>query len=214
MKRLQYRTSRLDWRTAVISLTAAILTLAATAIPLFSTVADREGTIADKDAQIAHLTEELDSVTATANERAERIEELRSDNRELKAALPYTVDPEDAHDVRKVATVTLAKRGDTLDLNSTAPNFAGDGYQWVDTVSYNGTALRLAASIDTVRLREGVATYETCAATTGWAQQESLDPHLLQEPTTCLRLASGRYATIQTPRHDHTSADLVITVWE
>lgn len=101
----------MGWRAALITLAASIIGFAAVVIPLLNTVVDRDGTITARDQKIDELEQELDSANAKLEVRQEAIAELRDENRELRAALPYTVAPEDVHDIRATATLTLAKRG-------------------------------------------------------------------------------------------------------
>lgn len=214
MKRSEYRTSLMGWRAALITLAASIIGFAAVVIPLLNTVVDRDGTITARDQRIDELEQELDSANAKLEVRQEAIAELRDENRELRAALPYTVAPEDVHDIRATATLTLAKRGDTLDLNSALPNFGAADFVYSDTLSYSGDRLVLGYGASTVVLGSGNADYATCAAATGWSRGSSLDPHQLEAPTTCVRLQSDRYVAIQVLRYDANSVDVTITVWE
>jgi len=214
MKRSEFRTSLMGWRAALITLAAAVISFAAVLIPLVNTVVDRDGTIAVRDQRIDELEQELDSANAKLEVRQEAISELREENQELRAALPYTVAAEDVHDIRATATLTLAKRGDTRDLNSTLPNFDAGDFVYSDALSYDGETLDVSYGVSSVVLASGNADYATCAAATGWAKKSSLDPHVLEAPTTCVRLQSERYAAVQVLRYDANSVDLTITVWE
>ncbi|WP_251445945.1 hypothetical protein [Microbacterium sp. USTB-Y] len=218
MDRRDYRISLVNWRTAVITLVAAVIGIGGTVLtgvlPLIDDVSDRDGVIAKRDQTIDDLHQQLESANAKLESRQERIDALTKENTELRAALPYTVSAEDVHNIRATATITLAKQGDTIDLNSTLPNLRADGYVWQDSLTYDGKSLDLGSGVSTRVLDSGVATYATCAATTGWSKSSALDPHTLQEPVTCIRLASDRYATIQVSTYDETKAVVVITVWE
>lgn len=218
MTRLDILNSRINGRTALISLTSAVIGLVIAllggVVPLVRDVSDRDGVIAKRDQKIDSLGQQLKSSEATLGSRQETIDALRKENTELRAALPYTVTPENAHKIRSAATVVLAKGGDTLDLNSSLPNFRSAGYPWKDTLAYDGESLILAYNTSVRTLPSGVATYETCEATTGWKKSTSLDPHTLSVPSTCLRLDSNRYVAIQVRRYDEKSADLTITVWQ
>ncbi|MFE2770853.1 hypothetical protein [Microbacterium resistens] len=208
-------TSRLNLRTALINLSVALVSATVVAVPALIQLADRDGTIADRDATIDAVSQELDTATARLESRQETIESLRAENIELRAALPYTVAAEDVPAIRMSTTVTLAKDGDVIDLNSTEPNFGAARHtSSMDTLSYNGTAVRLGYGISTLTLMEQVAQYESCAAASGYAQVGTIEPHLLSAPATCLRLSTDRFATIQASRSDNDSADIVITVWE
>lgn len=208
-------TSRLDLRTALINLGVAVVSAAVVAIPALIQLADRDGTIADRDATIDALGQELDTANARLESRQDTIESLRAENVELRAALPYTVSAEDVPAIRKSTTVTLAKDGDVIDLNSTEGNFGAARYSSsIDTLGYNGETLRVGYGISTLTLTDGIAQYENCAAATGYSQIGRIEPHLLSAPATCLRLSTDRFATVQVPRSDDASADVVITVWE
>ncbi len=204
-------TGRLQHRTALIALGATILTATTATISLIPTLA----TIADRDGRIASLSEQLTAAEATAEARQEMISDLQSENSDLRQLVPFEVDPEDAHDIRAAASVTLAKKGDRLDLNSTLPNFSrGDNSPYSDTIWYDGTNIRLGYGVSALVLKDGPASYEACAAATGWAETTSLEPHLLAEPNTCLRLQTGRYAAVKVTQFDETTAGIAITVWE
>lgn len=208
-------TSRLDLRTALINLGVALVSAAVVAIPALIQLADRDGTIADRDATIDALSQELDTANARLESRQETIESLRAENVELRAALPYTVAAEDVPAIRMSATVTLAKDGDVIDLNSAEPNFGAARYSSsMDTLSYSGTAVRLGYGVSALTLTEGTAQYESCAAESGYSQIGKIEPHLLSAPATCLRLSTDRFATIQVSRSNVSSADIAITVWE
>ncbi|NUJ89665.1 hypothetical protein HOW07_16745 [Plantibacter sp. MCCC 1A11337] len=209
--RMDRGTSHIQRRNALLSLGTAILGIVTAAITLILTIP----TIVDRDGRIASLSEQLTAAEATAEARQEMISDLRSENSDLRQLVPFEVDPEDAHDIRAAASVTLAKKGDRLDLNSTLPNFSrGDNSTYSDTIYYDGTNVRLGYGVSSLVLKDGSASYEACAAATGWAETTSLEPHLLAEPTTCLRLQTGRYAAVKVTQFDETTADVAITVWE
>lgn len=208
-------TSRLNLRTALINLAVVVVSATAVAIPALIQLADRDGTIADRDASIDDLTQELDTANALLESRQETIESLRAENVELRAALPYTVAAEDVPAIRKSMTVTLAKDGDVIDLNSTEGNFGAARYSSsIDSLSYNGETVRLGYGISTLTLPDGIAQYESCAAESGYSQVGKIEPHLLGPPATCLRLSTDRFAILQVPRSDSASVDIVITVWD
>lgn len=219
MNRSERRTLTISRRAAALTLVAAIVTLvgsiAGVGFPLLDKITDRDGTIADRDATIDALSQELDTANTRLESRQETIESLRAENIELRAALPYTITIEDVPAIRKSATVTLAKDGDIVDLNSTEENFGARRYSSsMDTLSYSGTAVRLGYGVSTLTLTEGVAQYESCAAASGYSQIGKIEPHLLTDPTTCLRLSTDRFATIRVAQSDESSADVTITVWE
>ena len=159
---------------------------------------------------------ELQLVTTNAEVSArETIAALRDENAALRAAAPYTVDPQATHEVRATATITLAKNGDTVDLNSVAPNFgAGATRAWNDSARYDGNKLRFGYGVFSLTLSSDFAKYETCAAATGYSSTSALEPHRLKNPTVCLRLQSGRYVALQVGRFDESSVSVTFTVWE
>lgn len=206
--RIEYRSARLGLAAGILMVITASVTAAASLIPTLATVADRDG-------RIASLSDQLAASEATAKVHQETISDLRSENSDLRQLIPFEVDAEDVHDIRAAASVTLAKQGDHLDLNSTLANFSsGDNSPYADTIYYDGTNVRLGYGVSALVLKDGSASYESCAAATGWAETTSLEPHLLAEPTTCLRLQTGRYAAVKVTQFDETSADVAITVWE
>lgn len=219
MKRLDFRISHLNWQTAIISLIAAALTLGVTVvglvIPRDDDIADQNGVIAKRDQQIDSLRQQLTSANARLESRQETIDSLTQENLELKAAVPYTVTADAEHKPRKADTISLAKDGDTIDLNSTLPHFRKASYVWDDTLSYDGESLILAYGTSSLTLPDGVASYKTCEeSAAAWKEVTRLDPHDLATPATCLRLSSKRYAAIQVLGYNETTADITITVWD
>ncbi|MDP3949085.1 hypothetical protein [Microbacterium sp.] len=109
----------------------------------------------------------------------------------------------------------MAKNGDTVDLNSVAPNFgAGETNAWNDTARYDGDELRFPYDVSSLTLASGAAKYETCAAETGYSMTSSIEVHLLKEPTACLRIQSGRCVALQVVHFDEAAAEVAFTVWE
>lgn len=216
MDRTGRRTALWNWRTAVITFAASLATAAVPIVSLANTLIDRDGAIASLNATVDRLEDDLDTATATLESRQTTIDELRTENTKLRAAVPYTVAAEDVHAIRKVDTLTLAAGGDTVDLNSTEPHFGANRTSTAtDSLRFNGQAVLLGYGISVVSLPDGtIGTYATCAAASGYAPTQKLEPHLLTSPTTCLRLQSDRFATLQVNRFDAESTDMTITVWE
>lgn len=210
---LNRKTAVLEALTAIFLLTSAVLTYVTVSLQH-----DNATLTSDRAALIsanAELELQLQTVNAELSARDSIVATLRADIEELRTLVPYSVAPEDVPSIRAAATVTLSENGDSIDLNSTSPNFdAGDQFYVNDSLRYSGEALRLTYNVSALRLRTGTAEYATCAAATGYARESELEPHLLTEPSTCLRLASDRYATIQVLRMDEQSVDVAIVVWE
>ncbi|WFR83460.1 hypothetical protein [Arthrobacter sp. Y-9] len=202
--------SKITFVTTVIGLIVAVVGL----VQFAHQITDQNGVIAGRDKDIEKLNQQVQADRAILDSRQETITSLRAENTKLRAAVPYTVAPEDTHPVRSVATITLAKEGDTADLNSTLPNFRSSGNSWTDTLRFAGDEVRLGYGVSTLMLSKGPANYATCAAATGWEKKPDLDPHVLSNPTTCLRLDSGRYGAVQVRKYDSEKATLTITVWE
>lgn len=219
-RRLSLQNIRFDRTTAILTSIAAVLGVATGVLTFMTANLDRENAslTSDRAALISAKTElelQLISANAEVSARDDTIAALRDENTALRAAVPYTVDPRDAHEIRATATVTLAKNGDTVDLNSVLPNFnAGTNSAWSDTARYTGEKLRFSYGVSSLTLTSDVAKYETCAAATGYSATSSIEAHLLKEPRVCLRLQSGRYVALQISRFDEASADVTFTVWE
>lgn len=218
--RLSLQNIRFDRTTAILAAISAALGIGASVFGVIAANLDRENASLTSDrASLISAKEELEQQLITANSevaaRDDTIAALRDENQTLRAAAPYTIDPQDVHEIRATATVTLATRGDTVDLNSVDPNFgAGETNSWTDSAHYDGDEIRFGYGISALTLRSGIAKYETCAAETGYSTATSIEAHRLKDPTTCLRLQSGRYVALQVTRSDEDSADVTFTVWE
>lgn len=211
---------RFERATAILAAIGAVLGIVTGVLGFTTTIlAQDNATLTSDRAALISAKEELELQLITANAevaaRDETIAALRDENQTLRASAPYTVDPKDAHKIRATHTVTLAENGDTIDLNSIAPNFgAGVTNAWSDTVRFDGDELRFCYGVSSLTLTSGAAMYETCAAETGYAMTSSIEVHLLKEPNVCLRLQSGRYVALQVVYFDTAAAEVTFTVWE
>ena len=218
--RIKLQGIRFERTSQILAAIAAALGIIAGVLGLMAANLDRDNASLTSDrAALISAKEELELQLITANAevsaRDDTITALRDENEALRAAAPYTVDPQDVHKIRATHTVTLAKNGDTIDLNSVMPNFgAGGTTASSDTAQYDGDELRLHYDVSSLTLGSGVAKYETCAAETGYSRTSSIDIHLLEDPTVCLRLQSGRYVALQVVHYDETEAEVTFTVWE
>lgn len=219
--RLSLQNIRFDRSTAILVMISAVLGIGAGVLGVVAANLERENASLTSDrASLISAREGLEQQLMTANAevaaRDDTIAALRDENETLRAAAPYTVDPRDVHTIRATAAVTLAKRGDAIDLNSVAPNFgAGTTSAWgSDTAQYDGDELRFGYGVSSLVLTSDIAKYETCAAATGYASTSSIEAHRLTEPHTCLRLESGRYVAAQVTRFDEMAATVTFTVWE
>lgn len=218
--RIALQNLRLDRTTAILGAIGALIAVVAGVLAYMTAQLERENASLTSDrAALISAKEELElqlvTVNAEVSVRDETIADLREENKTLRAAAPYTVDPQEVHEIRATASITLAKNGDTVDLNSVTPNFgAGSDYVWSDGARYDGDELRFGWGMSSLTLTSGVASYATCAAETGYSKTSSIEAHLLTDPTVCLRLESGRYAAMQVTRFDEASATVTITVWE
>ncbi|WP_157559920.1 hypothetical protein [Microbacterium sp. H83] len=219
-RRIDLQRIRFDRTTAVIGAFGAVFAIATGVLGFMTASLERDNASLTSDrAALISAKEELEFQLVTANAevaaRDETVSSLRAENQVLRAAAPYTVDPDDVHPLRATAAITLARNGDTIDLNSVMPNFgAGGTMAWSDSVRYDGDELRFGYGVSSLTLPSGIAKYETCAAATGYASSSSIEVHLLKEPAVCLRLQSGRFAAVQVTRFDEASVDVTFTVWE
>lgn len=218
--RINLQTNRFDRTTAILTVVAAVFGVLAGVFGFMTANLERDNTALTSDrAALISAKEELElqliTVNAEVSARDDTIAALRDENETLRAAVPYTVDPQDVHEIRATHTVTLAKNGDAIDLNSVMPNFgAGATNMWSDTTRYDGDELRFPYGVSSLTLASGAAKYETCAAETGYSMTSSIEIHLLKEPTVCLRLQSGRYVALQVVHFDEAAAEVTFTVWE
>jgi hypothetical protein len=170
--------------------------------------------VAHLNATINGLHQDVASAEALLNDREEIIEDLRAENRELLAALPPSIPPVQVPDARNIGTETLAAGGDSIDLNSTLPNF-GNGADRIqkDTLQFANGVLTSLWGIDVLQLREGEAAYETCAVATGYAPMKTIDPHRL-DGRVCIRLQSGNYARVTVIASEEERVEFTITTWD
>lgn len=194
---------------------AAILGLLVAGIPGLLAFSDQKGTIAKRDAAIADLEQDLLSSREKVEGHLKLIDSLRSENVDLRSKLPDAAAQEESSIIRATGAITLARKGDKADLNSTLPNFATrENYLFYDYIEYNGNEVELGSGMYLLQLNGELASFGTCASATGYSQRSEIEPHLLGSPVTCLRLNSGHYATIQVDHFDEETSDMQITVWE
>ena len=166
------------------------------------------------NATINGLHQDVASAEALLVDREEFIEDLRAENIELIAALPPSIPPEQVPGARNIGTVTLAAGGDSIDLNSTLPNF-GNGTDRIqkDTLQFGDGVLTSLWGVDVLQLPEGEAAYETCAVATGYAPTKTIEPHRL-DGRVCIRLQSGNYARITVNALEEERVELTLTTWD
>ncbi len=215
-------TNRLNWHTAWISFFTAVIGAAAVFLPTQPKINDLSDSADSLSAENSALQAELESTRgelaaakATNTTHLATIDDLRSENSELRTLVPPEIDPQEAHDIRAAGTIKLAADGDTIDLNSTLDNFgASDTYLGQDSLTYDGETLNSGYGMSSLDLGDTAASYETCAVATGYQEQSAFEPHRLRDGTVCLRLASDRYAKVEVKRYDENSATVAVTVWD
>jgi len=211
-------TAVLEAHVQLVALLAALLTVAAAVLSVVTASLGRANDdlgqdITEANAEIIELREAAQVDAATIEAQKGMLKDKDAEIRDLRTLVPPTIDESEVPQIRSAGRVTLAQDGDTIDLNSTFDNWAVDDYVYYDTLRYNGKDLR-ANQISSVTLREGNASYETCALASGYAKANSLDPVDLEKANVCLRLDSGRFASVIVERFDVDSVDLAITVWQ
>ncbi|MEF3402879.1 hypothetical protein [Agromyces sp. CCNWLW203] len=220
MSRVGWRTALLDHRNAVLGIVSGVLGVVAAAGGVWGTVATASynassNALAGSERQLAIAEAELTEANAAIDAQRETISTLRADNADLQALVSPTIDLRAIPNIRTSGRITLADDGDSIDLDSTAPNFGAgiEGYSPF-SLKYRNSTLVAGYSLSMLQLREGTAGYEMCAVATGYRPAERIEPHTLQSGTTCLRLSPKRFATVVTERYDEASVDLTIVVWE
>lgn len=170
--------------------------------------------VAQLNATINALHADVAASEALLSDREEIVEDLRAENRELTAALPPTIPPEQVPDARNTGKVTLAAGGDAIDLNSTLANF-GNGADPVkkDTLRFVNGVLTSLWDIDVLQLPEGEASFETCALTTGYAPTRTIEPHRL-DGTVCIRLQSGNFARVTVEVLESDRVTITLMTWD
>lgn len=206
---------RLTWLEITATAFAIAGNVASTSLDFWSS--SLRSNIGHLNAQIDTLNTDINTAQEQLDVRQETIEALRAENAELRAALPRSIAPEEVPDARNVGEITLADGGDAIDLNSTHPTFdAGVTPTTSDSLSYrNGNLQASWQKIDILPLPGGKkATYETCAAATGYAPMSTIEPHRLTDGDVCIRLQSGNFARIVVQEHTTERVTLDITTWE
>ncbi|MFJ4233443.1 hypothetical protein [Cellulosimicrobium cellulans] len=221
------RSARINLRSSMVTALSTVMTLATAILGLVAlNLNDDNGSLEDKNASLrserAELTTEVDGLSqdlehsqAQVSSLEQEVSDLQVENSELRALVPPSVAPEDVPDTRATGSVTLADGGDSIDLNSTLPNFdpSDDPYR-PDSLRYDGESIRGQYGMSALELVEDTARFETCAVATGYADASAFEPHRLEQGRTCLRLDSGRYAAVVVTRFDKISVDVEVTVWE
>lgn len=135
---------RLGRHSSVLGVIASSLAVVApiVSVALGVWVTNLNSDVAHLNGTINGLRQDVASAEALLTDRAEIIGGLRAENRELLAALPPSIPPEQVPDARNIGTVTLAAGGDSIDLNSTLPNF-GNGVDPIgkDTLQFENGVL-------------------------------------------------------------------------
>ncbi len=222
-----HRSARINLRSARWTAVSAVMTLATAVLGMIAlnlngdngSLEERNASLRGERAELAAaseaLAEDLEHAEAETASLEEKVSSLQAENAELRALVPPSVAPEDVPDTRATGSVTLADGGDSIDLNSTLPNFdpSEDSYR-PDSLRYDGESIRGQYGMSALELTGQTAQFETCAVATGYSDATTFEPHRLQEGRTCLRLDSGRYATVVVTRFDKSAVDVTVTVWE
>lgn len=200
-----------------------IMSIVALAWPLFHAVR-ANGTL---ESQIAGLNKENAELRTTVDTNAgtvDALKKLNSDltrrNIELERAQPQPPDDLNSPPMRNnTSSLTLAAGGDGIDLNvADDPAFGMGpdlGYD-ADELRYegNGTLNFGWEAVSIARVVAGeTARYATCAIAQGFQPVDFISVNTLDDRT-CLRLDSGRVATIGVVTHTRQAVELSIRVWE
>lgn len=224
---------RLNWRTAVLGFLSAVLGLVALVLGYFlntthDDVSSLEGEKSRLVRQLAELKERSNRDSGTISGLREHTESLEQkidqqeeQIRSLQQQVPPVIREADVPAVRTNNKVVLAVGGDTIDLNSLEPNWgASSQTHGSDTVSLGSGRLVFGYGVSALQLPSGSsASYKTCAAASGYARvdgygRDLTDITVFTTPRICLRLDSGRFATVRATAVDKARAELAITVWE
>ena len=198
---------------------AAFFTLVTAALGLLSWSLNND--LGGLNAQVGKLNQQNDQLQAQLSEanaglsdRLDQIERLKKEMTDLESKLPPSASAADeTATVRSAGTVVLATNGDKIDLNSTLTNFKlKSSWVYEDTLSYDQGTLR-TYELSTVTVA-GVASYGTCSTATGWTKVREIEANSLAQTNVCVRLSSGRFASIVASDSDENKVTLAITVWE
>jgi hypothetical protein len=194
---------------------------------------EKNGRLDDRNTALSDRVDELVSENAGLREDVANVtganEQLRDDKAELSARvlelerqlqpLPEDVD---APRIRKAQTLTLRVDGQAIDLNSTGVNFdAGpdgqgeDDFAYVASSIFSPKQLLQVGSGDFARIAQGPAQYETCSLATNYdVDAGSIPLRDLRDDLVCIRLESGRIATVLVKDFDDEEATMKVTVWD
>jgi hypothetical protein len=202
------RTARLGSINAALILIGAIVTGVVTLTPTLIAINNR-------DATIAALEQERDQLAGENEAAQQTIESLRADNLELLLALPPTVDPVDVPMLRLVREGLVLTSDFHFDLASGSPDLGQSQYPTgQDDVGYSNGSLTFQWQVAWVRTAGEAASYASCAYLTGWRTDRRLDATILRASDICLRLASGRFATIVVTDIQNDAVTFDVIVWE
>ncbi|MDN4614688.1 hypothetical protein P5G50_09505 [Leifsonia sp. F6_8S_P_1B] len=205
----------LSWATLVATATAAVLGLILVQKQIEAE--DNSHRIAAQSKKISTLTADNNSLQDDVEARDKEIDRLKAKLSRVQSSLPAAVDTTEEHAVRATRILELAAEGDAINLNSVDPVLdAGSTDKWSsDAVYYNDRALKFGYGVNYLRLpAETAPSFAACSRSTPYASADSLEPHLLTAANSCLRLASGRFASIQVAAYTEATVKLNVTVWE
>ncbi|MGV3714353.1 bZIP transcription factor [Pseudolysinimonas sp.] len=209
LRRTEFSTARLALIGTAIGLGSTLLTGVVTLTPTLTTLGDRDARIAELESEASELRVENAAAEIT-------IEGLREENRELRAALPQTVDPAEVPLLRLTRGGVVLSTDFHIDLASVTPDLGQSQYGTAgDDLSFDGKNLQFGfGGVSWVRTDGVVASYESCAYLTGWRQDRKLDAASLRSTDVCLRLGSGRIASIVVTDIQNDAVTFTVTVWD
>lgn len=208
---------------------AALAVVAAVLGYLLTTKAEEADSLRSDNLQlqshIGILREQVAGLEGTNTELRNANAKADQEIAQLRAQLPEVAPVgSDIPPIRKASTLTLAADGDSIELNSTTLNFGATPATIFepDVLRYSSDGLMFGfggfggGTVSRVRLSEP-ASYGPCSIASGWAPVSEwypVDPSEFSDGQTCLRLASGRIATIKPTAIGSGAVTLRITVWQ
>ena len=187
------------------------------ATDLSATTTDLTGKVAALEKQVAVDQDTIDSLKTTNDTLQTQVADLEA-QLERVGEEPETGGGGE-HARHSGPPITLGSDGDYADLNAPA-----DDNRWglgtIDSYTsdsvYNSEGTLYFQDVDGLRLDDGEkATFESCSTRTGYTELYEVDAGTLDSSSgLCLRLDSGRFATMELVEETPEAVTIEVTTWE
>lgn len=191
-----------------------------------STADEQNAALSSRNSALASENADLREQLASANGANDQLREINSEQRfrifELERQVQPIPDDAAAPEIRKAQTLTLAANGLAIDLNSIDENFGASAegrfnadHASIDREFYSTGELRFVVEgADIARVPEAPARFASCVIAANYTEAKPIPLTELQDERTCIRLESGRIATVSVDSFTTNEATLRVTVWQ